>query len=260
MKKGLFLVATTLLLATGASAQLTLGFKAGLALPSHSADLGTTWDGTSTTTNYGTFGKGIPVSLEAAYFFNENIGVQLDATYLLGLSVTANENTVAGSVAKDYSKTTQFRLSPQLVIKTEMGLYTRAGLVLPLLGKTTRYSDNESNSAFLGAKTRVEVEAKGKFSLGFIGAVGYQFGLSDKLSIFGEIEYVGLSIKRKTTEVTVFEINDVDQLANYTILTGNNALVDYDDVTTPGDNKSQGTKSPYHSLGFNIGVRFTIGG
>ncbi len=259
MKKGLFLVATTLLLATGASAQLTLGFKAGLALPSHSADLGTTTDGVSTTTNYGTLGKGIPVSLEAAYFFNDNIGIQLDATYLIGLNVTHNENTFAGNEAKTYSKTMQFRLSPQLVIKTDMGLYTRAGLVLPLLGKTTRYSE-DVNGFGPSNKLVTEVEAKGKFSLGFIGAVGYQFGLSDKLSIFGEIEYVGLSIKRKSTEVTVFEVNDVDQLANYTLLTGNNTLVEYEDETSPGDNKSQGTKSPYHSLGFNIGVRFTIGG
>ncbi len=258
MKKGLFLVATTLLLATGASAQLTLGFKAGLALPSSSSTLGTSTDGVTTTTNYGTLGKGIPVSLEAAYFFNENIGIQLDATYLIGLDVTMGEDTQAGSIYDLYARTMQLRLSPQLVVKTDMGIYMRAGVVMPIMGKTTVYEYDQTG--FVGQELYTEVEMKGKFSLGFIGAVGYQFELSDKLSIFGEIEYVGLSIKRKSAELTVFDINGTDQLANYTTLTGDPLTVDYEDDTTPGDINAQGTKSPYHSLGFNIGVRFTIGG
>ncbi len=257
MKKGLFLVATTLLLATGASAQLTLGFKAGLALPSSSTTIGTTYDGTTTTSNYGSLGKGIPVSLEAAYFFNENIGIQLDATYLIGLEVTHNESTDPADLSRDYSKTMQFRLSPQLVLKTDMGLYMRTGIVMPVLGKTTLYLEDE-NGGGPGNQTYMEVESKGKFSLGFIGAVGYQYNLSDKLSLFGEIEYVGLSIKRKSSEVTVFEFNGSDELDNYAL--ANDILIEYEDETTPGDNKAQGTKSPYHSLGFNIGVRFTIGG
>ncbi len=253
MKKGFLLVATSLLLATGASAQLTLGFKAGLALPSTTMALGTSTDGTTTTTNYGTFGKGIPVSLEAAFFLNDNIGIQLDASYLIGLNVTSNTNTTAGIDLDEYYKTMQFRLSPQLVVKTDMGLFMRAGLVMPLMGQTTRYT----TQTILGAKNYMEVEAKGKFSVGFIGAIGYQMALSDQLSIFTELEYIGLNIKRKSTEITVYEINDTDVLST---LTSDQINDNYEDETVLGDGNSQGVKSPYSSLGFNIGVRFTIGG
>lgn len=257
MKKKVLLLAAAAMLSVGASAQLSLGLKAGYAFPSHGLDLGTSVDGNETTTLYGTNGKGIPVSAEVAYFFNDNIGIQLDASFLIGTEMTHDEVLTAGFEERTYTKTNQFRLSPQLVLKADMGLYSRIGMVLPLMGKTTRYYDNVNSALGAGVSTYAEAVAKGKFSLGLIAAVGYQFSLSDKLSIFGEMEYISLGIKRASTEITVYELGGtsfLDQPGG-----PSSDLDEYDDVTVPGDNMSQGTKSAYHSIGLNVGVRFTLG-
>jgi len=258
MKKKVLLLAAAAMLSVGASAQLTIGVKAGYAFPSHGLNLGTSVDGNETTTLYGTNGKGIPVSAEVAYFFNDNIGIQLDASFLIGTEMTHDEVLTAGLEERTYTKTNQLRLSPQLVLKTDLGIYGRLGMVLPVMGKTTQFYENVNSAAGAGIATAVEVEAKGKFSIGFIAAAGYQFNLNDKLSIFGELEYISLGIKRASTEITKYEIGGTSVLD--TPGGPSSDVQDYEDTTTPGDNMAQGSKSAYHSIGLNIGVRFTLGG
>lgn len=259
MKKKVLLVAAAAMLSMGASAQLSLGLKAGYAFPSHGLNLGTSVDGNETTTLYGTNGKGIPVAAEVAYFFNDNIGVQLDAAFLIGTEMTHDEVLTAGMEERTYTKTNQLRLSPQLVLKTDLGIYGRIGMVLPVMGKTTQFYENVNSSAGAGIATDIEVEAKGKFSIGFVGAVGYQFGLSDKLSIFGEMEYISLGIKRASTQITKYEIGGNSILDSGMPGGPTSDVQEYDDTTTPGDGMAQGSKSAYHSIGLNIGVRFTLG-
>ncbi len=255
MKRKVLLLAFSTLISVGASAQLQVGVKAGYALPAAAAPLGVSTDGSSSTTIYGTFGSGIPVGLEVAYFLSDNFGVQLDASYLIGSSMVTNEVLTSGATSSMTSKTSQLRVTPSLVFKTDIGLYSRFGLILPLLGNTTTVIENE-NGGGPGIPFKQEIVAKGKFGAGFDAALGYQFGIGDKLSIFGELQYIGLSIKRASTELTMYEVGGVDLLPN---LTDDQKNTTYEDSTTPTGNNAQGTSSPYSSIGLNLGVRIKIG-
>jgi len=255
MKKRILFLAAATLLSSGVSAQLQFGLKAGYAMPAASTVLGYSVNGNQTTTIYGTFGQGIPISLELGYFFTDNIGIQLDATYLMGTDVTNNENVTSGMSYSHVTKTTQIRVTPSLVLRTDLGLYSRIGAVLPLTGNTTATIDN-ANGGGVGIASNQVVVAKGKFGLGFNAALGYQLNLGDKLGIFGEIEYIGLSVKRASTELTVFTIGGTDILPSLTAEQKNST---YEDVTTSPSTFAQGSASSYNSFGFNVGVRFRLG-
>lgn len=256
MKRNILLFAATTLMAFGASAQLQVGLKAGYAMPAAATPLGISLNGTQATTIYGTFGSGIPISLEAAYFLNDNFGVQFDFTYLMGSNMLISENLTPGATSNSMAKTTQIRITPSLVFKTDMGIYSRFGAVLPVAGNTTVNTEN-SNGGGPGVPLKQEMVAKGKFGVGFAGALGYQFNIGEKLGIFGELEYIGLSIKRATAELTMLEVGGVDQLPNMTDAQKN---FNYEDEINITGNDLQGTSSPYNSIGLNIGVRFRIGG
>ncbi len=248
------LVAALVLSSFGASAQLSIGLKSGYALPVKTNVLGYQMDGNKTTTLYGTYGTGVPVSLEFRYMFTEAVGIQLDASYLFGSAVISNENVTSGMESKSSSVTRQFRLSPQLVLNTHTGIYGRFGAVLPLAGNTTQ-TQTDANGGGPGVASEIVVVAKGKPSFGFIGSVGYQHDLSEKLSLFGEFEFIGLGIKRASTEITKYEVGGTDVLPT---LTSDQINATYEDETTAGGTTSQGSASSYSSFGLNVGLRFTL--
>ena len=255
MKKKMVLFSAMVLLSAGASAQFSVGLKGGYAFPSHGSALGTSTKDSTITTIYGTYGQGIPVSLELRYLFNEYIGIQLDATYLIGTKVINNEVLTTGLEAETSTITNQFRLTPQLVIQTPFGVYTRVGAVLPVAGKTTRFID-DVNGGVQGYESEMEVEVRGRFSVGLVGCLGYERRLNEQLSIFGEFEYIFFGIKPKSSKITKYTVGGMDILPLWQFMD----IVDteYADETTLGDGKAQGTKSPYSSLGLNIGIRYTF--
>jgi hypothetical protein len=129
-------------------------------------------------------------------------------------------------------------------------IYSRIGAVLPLTGNTTLNSSN-ANGAGPGVSLETETVASGRFSVGFAGALGYQFGLSDKLSIFGELEYISLAVKRASVEVTKYVVNGADVLSS---LSDEQKNVTFEDETEIGESVLQGTSSNYSTVGINIGV------
>ena len=186
--------------------------------------------------------------------FNESIGIQLDASFLAGSEIVTSEDKTPGSESKTTSASQQIRLTPQLVLQAPSGFYGRFGAVLPVGGSTTVTSTNANGGGPSVPSERVIV-AKGKLGLGIAGSLGYGFELSEKLSIFGELEYIGLGIKTASTEITKYEVGGNDVLPS---LTNDQINATYEDETTAGGNVSQGGSSSYSSFGVNVGVRFTL--
>ena len=139
MKKKILLMAALIAGFGAVNAQegLQLGLRAGYSFPTTGSAPGADISATEQTVITGTLGSAIPVTLEGRYMFNENVGVQLDATYSIGVFkdfYLQDANT--GQEVKTKAKSDQFRLAPQLVLKAN-SLYTRLGFVLPLAGSTT---------------------------------------------------------------------------------------------------------------------------
>ncbi len=266
MKKSIITGVALLALSSAFGQGMSLGFKTGFNFPMAGHEMGSyrevTKDAVMQNTKddekviYGTNGQGIPLTLDFRYMFNEHVGIQVDATYLLGMKklMDYQKTTYANgveSVQESKVVTQQFRLAPQLVIKADK-LYARSGIVLPLFGSTSVFTTVDG-SAVTSPVERTD-KLTGKFSVGFIGAIGYEMSLSDKLGLFGEVEYMGLSIKRKQSEITKYTIGGADQLAG---MSDDAKITKYEDEVNNLETNAPnlGQKGFYNSLGVQIGVR-----
>lgn len=262
MRKNLLFV-IAMLFATGLSAQLYVGAKLGYGFGAQKTAFGSTMTATSDANIYASMGQGIPVGLKVGYFFNDNLGVELGMNYFLGAEQTMADVTMTGYTNNATAKSNQIRLLPALVYKTDMGLYGRFGMVVPVGGSTVV----KSTEVMGATTTETELLAKGSMSFGFVGSLGYEFELSDNLKLFGELEYVGLSIKSKSLEMTSYKVNGTDQLA---AVPEYNKMTNYvDELTSSSNNSSYNqnvdpTKakddladySGYSAFRINFGVSF----
>lgn len=217
MKKGLLL--GVLLLGAGAvSAQnLYVGLQAGYGIGTPGDMLGQTTvvssNGDQTTTAiYGSLGGGINIGLNAGYMLSEHFGAELGFSYLMGSSVTSTDfSTTAGKTTLT-AKSTQVRIAPSLIVTTggDFAVYGKGGLVLPISGSTV--SEYRDDTGLLSIER--DYESKGATSLGFQGAIGVNYNLSDNLSLFGELGAVNLRIKSGTRTMTRSMAGGVDVLSS----------------------------------------------
>ncbi len=201
-----------------ASAQFYINAGLGYAMP----QAGQTFDGTGqgyngsqTYTTYTqiynvkpvSFTTGVHGILGIGYMFSDHVGVQLDGD--AGLSMKkytfAIDNVQVSGVASNVEIETRakgpFIVIPSLVLQTggdKLNLYTRVGPALPLSTKITQ-DQVLSNLPGTGA---VEVDdftfnIKNSFSLGLSAAAGIQYKLSDKMSLWGEISMLSMSVISK---------------------------------------------------------------
>ena len=256
-----------------------------------------------TTNIYGSYGAGFNGTLKFGYFFNEHIGTELSFGYLHGSEQTkADVNMPAYGMETDavaYSR--MYRTSLSLVYKINNGLYGRFGILVPLGGKTVVEADDRrvvegipiphpETGEIIGygvanVATSYELEIHGTPTIGFAGALGYNYALGSNLNLFAELEYLGLAIKSNDSEYVKYnqkvDLHLPPELGGTIITTettledlGDGRYIDYEDtIKVPGDNWVDGddydnTKrgvdfkqsAPYDSFGFNIGITYTFGG
>jgi opacity protein-like surface antigen len=264
MKKNvLFIIA--LFVATSMSAQFYIGAKVGYGFGAQKTDIGTTLTDNSEANIWGSLGQGFTPGLKVGYFFNDNLGIELGINYLIGAKITGLDRKTTGVTILAEAKTTQFRLLPALVYKTDMGIYGRFGLSLPVAGNTT--ITTEANGLGGPNTTEHSVEViKGKFTIGFAGAMGYAFELNENLHLFGELEYIGQNIRAKTSEITEWTRNGVDQVANADVYDIQTNYVDELDASSntgasPDKTKPEdvlGSVNGYSSFRINIGITMSF--
>ncbi|HIP36928.1 MAG TPA: hypothetical protein EYG85_08740 [Crocinitomix sp.] len=272
MKK-LVLSIATMLTVSGAMAQgMYASFNLGYAGGTSSELLGTDFNLKSATSFeengiYGTHGSGIPIGLNFGYMFTQHVGFELGFNYFMGSEVTIDvTKTFFGDDVTTTSKGYQIRVLPQLIISTgsedALNFYSKFGLVMPVAGETTFKQEGVFFNGLGTSTILVEGNSTGSFSLGYTGALGTTFNLSESLSLFGELQLINLRIKPATQTITKYMIagNDVlstfdtDQLETEYVSTINqDSNVDN---TTP--KKVIGTSTNYNSLGLNIGVRYNF--
>jgi len=276
MKKG-FLLGVLLLGAGAVSAQgLYAGFQAGYGMASSTDVIGSTTvvssSGDQTETNiYGTLGGGINLGLNVGYNFSEHFGAELGFNYFLGSQVTTLDVSVPSGTVTAMSKSTQMRLTPLLVVTTggDFAVYGKGGFVLPVGGSTiTEYRDNTNP---IVGDIEQDFESKGAISLGFQGAFGVSYTLSDNLSLFGELSAVNLRIKSDTRTVTKSTVDGADVLESMDTYDKETVYVDelgpnsnnnsYNTSGSVNDNAAKedlATKTNFSALFFNIGIKYSF--
>ncbi len=259
MKKNLLLV-VALFLATTMSAQFYAGLGVGYGMGASKRVNGTSVDGTKTTNIYGSYGQGFNTTLKAGYMFTDNMGVEMGVSYLFGATQTKDDHTNYLEEAKSNG----LRIIPSLVYKLDNGFYGRFGMIIPVMGSTVITAVDDDFMG-MGLKKETEMETHGSFSIGFAGAIGYQFELTDNMNLFGEVEYIGMSIKSGSATFTQYDVDGKDQLGAMT--TSQKEYTFLDEVDDSSDNTfgnpnydpAKATvmmrqKAPFSSFGLNVGI------
>lgn len=245
----------------------------GLGLPGEKLGTNTTQTATSLATEniYGTFGQGLGINLSPGYFINDHFGFELGLNYFMGAKVTATEATTPYGTLTAVAHSNQLRLNPSVVLRTGTeGLsgYARLGIIIPALG-TTFTDVDDSGTAGANTDYTQSFETKGAFSVGFSGALGANYALSDKLSVFGEVNGSNLRINAKSRTMTAYSVHGTDMMSYLTTYDKEVSYVDQLDgssnnssynSSTNTDNAKEDlrTRNNFSGLFFNIGVKFNF--
>lgn len=285
MRKNLLLF-VAIVIATSASAQFYVSGSAGYALGSAGVKFGETITTTNSESNYGSYGEGLNTQIRFGLFFNDTFGVDLGLGYLHGADQTIDMVNVPGKEVDVKARGRAFGISPSVVYKFTDKLYGRFGALIKAGGKTEAliFDKTTFDAATAGAlglpagsysMVDATVDFHGQLPLGFVGAFGYKHNISNNLDLFVEAEYMGISVKRKDseiakvsggvylpdgTQVAEFDMDNlptgwvskteyVDELPTSTVAANGNSLF-------PAKKLSQ--KVPYSSFGINFGITYTF--
>ncbi len=219
-------------------------------------------------------GKGLNFGLNLGYMINGNIGIDLQCSYLLGDEATGESkdyytfmNTNYYDYEKNSIKSQMFRVNPSIIIASgfdKLDPYARFGVILGFGSITFNrlYEEYENNQ--LEHKKIEKWKMDGGIAFGISSALGLMYHISNLISVYGELNLVGMSYAPKKGVMTEYTVNGSDKLPNLTTYDKEIDFVDditydYDIPPSPAEpRKELKIYLPYSSIGFNIGVRFSF--
>lgn len=214
----------------------------------------------------GTYGKGLNFGMYAGYMFNPNVSAELGISYLAG-GKTKRHYVKESSATEDLVLSAKMiRIMPSLRMTAGDGKlkpYMRIGMVVGVGGKITAdqtWTDTGCNCG----NSETTWEYTGGISLGATGAFGVNYTINEKISLFGELNFIAQSWAPEKGLLTKSMFNGADQLPNKTT---SQKEIDFvkSYTTTSSVNTSAPTTqiknySPFSSIGINIGLTYSFGG
>lgn len=292
MKKLLFAVA--ILVATSASAQTYVSVSGGYAIGSSGVLMGQELNATQTSVenHYGSFGEGLNTQIRVGHFFNDTFGIELGVGYLHGSDQVKDsyvydddsESITEVVNAKAYGRA--YGLSAALIYNFNENIYGKFGAVTKLGGRTAVEFTRSNVTPFGPIVTKGEQDFHGRPPLGFTGALGYKYKISNRINIFAELEYIGINVTRDESEFTSLTI-DLPAIPANALGVGHPGLaaetwtlgdaplvhpvygtfyaptktkyVDSLPVENTDITKTLSEKVPYSSFGINFGITYSLG-
>jgi len=235
----------------------------------------------------GSFGKGFRFGATVGYMFTENIGAELGFDYLMGNKFTTGTSKYSNtsiynfidSIMNDVNTThtsgslkskgsgNMLRFIPALRITAGKGAikpYLRLGLVVSVANKLKITSeDSETDNSNVTTVSIHEFKYSGGISLGFAGALGANYKISDHMGVFAEFGIITQSWAPKKGLLTKYTIDGVDKLPGMSDENKETEFVNSYSYTSTNDVSSESRKSikthyPFSSIGLNVGVSFSF--
>jgi hypothetical protein len=277
--KNLIVIFTTLLISSMSYAQFQISVSSGYAIGSAGMKLGEKVTASDTKNSYGSYGEGLNAQIRATYFFNKSLGADLSFGYLNGADQTVSKVTLPSTEVNAIARARAFGASLSTVYKFSNNIYGRFGALFKIGGKTEAvvysksvFSETEAEAFGVPegsySETNYVEDFHGHFPIGFVGALGYTYALTETLSLFVEAEYYGISLKRKDSELSEFNTDVVlpdGTVAVSGLYTMDNLPDGVDKKTTYVDNldndntdtsKELAQRVPYSSFGLNFGITY----
>lgn len=266
--------------------QIYISGSGGYAIPSAGVKFGETITATTSESNYGSYGEGLNGQLRVGYYLNDTFGIELSFGYLHGSDQKGNKVNLPGQDIEVLARGRALGVLPQLTYRFNNNFYGRIGALLKVGGKTEALIYNKSTFDDATAATLMlpsgsysvvdaTVDFHGKLPLGVVAALGYKFNLDKNWSLFTELEYMGVSVKRKDSEIAKISggvfLPDNTQVAIFDmdiLPTGWTKTTEYvDELNTAtlisnGDSlfpaKKLSERVPYSSFGINFGITYAF--
>jgi hypothetical protein len=282
MKKNIVLVLALLVMAGTLNAQkyyARLGVGIGLGLSYYSGQsVNRTINGSNSDVSEsksGSLGTGLNINLGAGYMFSKYIGVELGFNEFIGFGVKTNFNMTQTGYSQQFDdkyKAMSFQIIPALVITPgfeKINPYGRFGLIIGVINSTNySYTDSRTGNPDFKA-TAIYVENYkdkdfGGIALGFAAAVGADYSLNEKLSLYAEVNLNGVNYSPRKGKVVEWTKDGVDQIP---LMTTKDLEWEYvktldDQVTIPSGNPDQFLKETaiLTNVGISFGMKFKFGG
>ena len=206
-------------------------------------------------------GKGANFGLTVGHMFNQNLGAEIRADYLLGSKYNAQYRFLADA---DYAWDTylsgkMIQLKPSLVFKqhyNKISPYAKVGLVFGVGSKIT-YEEKELDNNF---SYNYVQELDGGTAVGLTGALGIEYPINNKISVFGEVNGTSLNYAPKKGKVTEWTEDGVDQIPGKTVRQLQSEFLDEftDNYDPNSPAKYQRQPMPFSSIGLNLGLKFNF--
>lgn len=205
------------------------------------------------------YGKGLSYGVGLGFMFSPYFGLELGISYLRGENIQSESySSSQGTYHQNNSKAFMWSFSPTLRLsagREGINPYVRLGATIGTPSVETSIIDNNSgNITIYGDKI------DGGTALGFQGAVGAEYPVSDLVAIFWELTYSRIKYKPTRRTVTEYNVNNVDLLA-VTYPDPTTELVEEADVSEihPSGNKHLTQPLPFGNIGMHVGLAFRFG-
>jgi Outer membrane protein beta-barrel domain len=206
-----------------------------------------------------TLGKGLNVEANLGYMFNKNIGFQLGANYLFGGKIKGSSTSYTGNYTYSEVSAKMIQIKPTLVFRAgydKLNPYAKVGMVIGS-GKITNTQDDKSgtDTSFL------TMELDGGMPVGFHASLGTLYKLTDKLSLFGELNLVSLEYAPKKGVITELTENGIDVLPTLTVSEKEVDFIETFTDTGAPTNPNEPSKQAivpfsFSSFGLNVGLQY----
>jgi hypothetical protein len=143
--------------------------------------------------------------------------------------------------------------------------YARLGLKLGVMNSIV-YQHHDIQISYPEKATETIIDSKNKnyggIALGVQAAVGTDYDISDKISIFGEVQVDGISYSPKHGKILEYSQDGVDQMGDRTVKENNwDFLKEVDgSKTIPDDQPNESPRVNYHfgNVGLIVGIKYTL--
>jgi opacity protein-like surface antigen len=123
----------------------------------------------------------------------------------------------------------------------------------------------ETRATTTNYKTESLEKFTGRMAIGFQASAGAEYNVSDLIAVYAEVNFNGISYTPGKSELTVYEVDDVDQLDQLTVYEKETTFVktltyDYGSIPDPDKPREELRYSyPFSGIGMNFGVKFKFG-
>lgn len=174
----------------------------------------------------GSYATGATASGTIGYMFSENMGVEINASYLHGKEYTTSKTSqdiiddeiIRGSKGRTTSEAMIMLASPSFILTTgenTLKPYLSAGVVFGFIKVNSTYRYYSTYDVGNQSEERDE-KYTGGLSLGLRGALGLDIKLSQRFHVFSEVAFTSLSFYPEEKEITKYIINGEDKLPTLT--------------------------------------------